>query len=119
MNKNPNHPDRPHPITQRQGDSTTVAVKISEPLPEDMDVKIGFYSPYGKPLFEATLSGGGITRIDDTHLLVELPHEMTRRMAGATTLRAVIYAPDLSYVNAGENAVPVVWEGEPATRNLK
>lgn len=26
MNKNPNHPDRPHPITQRQGDSNTLAV---------------------------------------------------------------------------------------------
>ncbi len=113
------HPDRPHPITQRQGDSTTVAVTFSEPLPEGMDVKLGFYSPYGKPLFEATISGGGITRIDDTHLLMELHHETTRRMAGATTLRAVIYAPDLSFVNAGENAVPVVWEGEPATRNLK
>ena len=112
------HKYRNTPATLRQGDTTTITMELSQPI-DGLDMKAGIYTPTGKELFCAYLSDGGITAVDGTHLLLELPNSVTRRFAGATTLRLAIFKDDRSLVNAGENCIALNWQAEPATRSLK
>lgn len=107
------------PQILRQGDTTPVLMEISKPL-GTFKLKAGFYNPLGTPLFEAVYPDDRtITKIDDTHYELKIPYAISRKMQGAATFRAAVYTADLEFVNAGENAIPVVWEREPATRELK
>lgn len=110
--------DTHKPATLRQGDTTTITMELSQPI-DGLDMKAGIYTPMGKELFCAYLSNGGIKAVDGTHLLLELPNSVTRRFAGATTLRLAIFKDDRSLVNAGENCIALNWQAEPATRSLK
>lgn len=107
------------PVKLRQGDNAKIVMEVTPPLREGHKLKVGIYSPYGKPLFETYYPDeGNITKVDNMHFMLELHHEVTRKMKGATTLRFVIYTADRALVNAGEKAMPIVWEEEPATQNL-
>ncbi len=107
------------PVKFRQGDNTKIVMEVTPPLREGHKLKVGIYSPYGKPLFETYYPDeGNITKVDNMHFMLELRHEVTRKMKGATTLRFVIYTADRTLVNAGEKAMPIEWEEEPATQNL-
>lgn len=112
------HKYRNTPVTLRQGDTTTITMELSQPI-DGLDIKAGIYTPTGKELFCAYLSDGGITAVDETHLLLELTNIVTRRFVGATTLRLVVFRDDRSLVNAGENCIILNWQEEPATRSLK
>ena len=101
----------------RQGDNATVAIELGAPLGGNR-LKIGIYSQYGKPLYETKYPDGDVRLVDETHLLLEISHEITRRMQGVTTLRLCEYSEDLSMVNSGENWMTIVWEPEPVNENL-
>lgn len=103
----------------RQGDTAKSMMEISQPLAEGMILKAGIYNMSGKPLYETTCPDGNIQKVDDTHYLLELSNDVTRRLLGATTLRFTIYNADLSYVNSAENSMPLVWKAEPVNDNLK
>lgn len=108
------------PVKLRQGDDSTIAMEVTPPLREGHKLKAGIYSPYGKPLYETYYPDeSDIVKVDDSHFLLELKHDVTRKIKGATTLRFVIYTADRTLVNAGEKAMPIVWEEEPATNNLR
>lgn len=108
------------PVKLRQGDDTKIAMEVTPPLREGHKLKVGIYSPYGKLLHDTYYPDESeIMKLDDSHFLLELPHEVTRKFKGATTLRFVIYTADKTLVNAGENPMQIVWEEEPATQNLK
>ena len=108
------------PVTYRQGDTTKIAMEVTPPLREGHKLKVGIYSPYGKPLFETYYPDeSNITTLDTRPFPLELPHETTRKFKGATTLRCVIYTADKMLVNAGEKAMPLLWGDEPATQNLR
>ena len=62
---------------------------------------------------------GDIVKVDDTHYILHLRHATTLCFKGATTLRFVIYNENGTLVVSGENAMPMLWDEEPATKNLK
>ena len=104
----------------RQGEPTKIALAPSAAIEEGMKLKAGIYTSSGKPLFETTYPDDGlIEKLDETHFAMEIPHRATRRFVGPTTLRLVIYTEDKTFVNAGENAIEIYWEEEPATKELK
>ncbi len=108
------------PVTFRQGDTTTINIEVTPPLQEEHKLKIGIYSPYGKPLFETYYPDeNNITKVDNQHYMLEMTHEVTRNFKGATTLRCVIYTADKTFVNAGEKAMPLLWGDEPATQSFR
>ena len=103
----------------RQGDTTNVAIELSESLGE-CKLKVGIYTPYGKPLYETYWPDeADITQVDDRHFLLEISHDVTRKFKGETTLRAVLYTQDRKLVNAGETAIFLKWEPEPSTENIQ
>lgn len=106
--------------TFRQGDTTTITMTSDVAIGDDKKIKAGIYSMSGKPLFETTYPDDGlISKIDSTHFALELDYYVTRKLAGATTFRVVIYTNDKQLVNAGENAIVVNWSSEPSTKELK
>ncbi len=102
----------------RQGDTSNVLIMPSRSIGEGMTLKVGLYTPFGKPLYETTYPGGDIVKIDDLNYSLKLTHNLTRRLQGATSLRFSIHSSDLTFVNAGENDMTLVWEKEPVNANL-
>lgn len=111
--------DHSNKIVLRQGDTASVMIMPSRAIGEGMTLKAGLYTPYGKPLYETAYPDGDIVKIDDLNYTLELTHDLTRRLQGATSLRFSIHSKDLSFVNAGENGMTLVWEKEPVNANLK
>lgn len=109
--------DMEQTVKFRQGDNATVAIELGTPL-NGNSLKVGIYSPYGKPLYETKYPGGDIVMIDETHLLLEICNEVTHKLQGPTTLRLCEYAEDRSFVNSGESYMTLVWEPEPVNENL-
>lgn len=103
----------------RQGDTSNVLIMPSRSIGEGMTLKVGLYTPFGKPLYETTYPDGDIVKIDDLNYNLKLEHDLTRRLQGAVSLRFSIHSPDLSFVNAGENDMTLVFEKEPVNANLK
>lgn len=103
----------------RQGDTTDIALELSRPLDEGMDMKLGIYSVSGEPLFEAYLSDGDVQKVDSTHYALRIRHEMTKGFIGQTSLRVAVFNGDKSLVNAGESALSINWRAEVVTQKLK
>ena len=92
----------------------------SPPLREGYKLKVGIYNPYGKALYETIYpDGGDIVQVDDSHYILHLRHATTLSFKGSATLRIVIYSEDGTLVASGENAMPMMWDEEPAMKNLK
>lgn len=103
----------------RQGDTTTITMELSHPL-EDRKLKIGIYRTGGAPLYETIYPDNGeINKLDDTHYVLKLTHEVSMKLIGMLNLRTTIFSSDLSFVNSGENVVNMVWDKEPVNKNLK
>ena len=108
------------PVTIRQGNTLDIAMEPSPPLMEGYKLKVGIYNPYGTALYETYYpDDGDIVKVDDTHYMLYLQHSVTQKLQGPTTLRIVIYNEDKSLVSSGEDAMPMTWIVEPATKNLK
>ena len=108
------------PVTFRQGNTLDIAMEPSPPLMEGYKLKVGIYNPYGKALYETYYpDDGDIVKVDDTHYILHLQHSVTLGFKGATTLRIVIHSEDGTLVSSGENAMPLIWDEEPATKNLR
>lgn len=104
----------------RQGNTLDIAMEPLLPLREGYKLKVGIYNPYGKALYETNYpDDGDIVKVDDTHYILHLRHATTLCFKGATTLRFVIYNENGTLVVSGENAMPMLWDEEPATKNLK
>lgn len=107
------------PTTFRQGNTLDIAMEPSHPL-EGYKLKVGIYNPYGTALYETYYpDDGDIVKVDDTHYMLHLTHAVTKKLTGQATLRIVIFNEDKSLVSSGEDAVPITWGLEPATKNLK
>ena len=95
-------------------------MKISKALAPGIKLKIGIYTHLGKALYETYWPDeDAIQQVDDTHLVLEIPHSETCKFQGPTTLRAALFTNDRKFVNAGENQIPLQWEPEPVTKQLK
>lgn len=103
----------------KQGDTTTISMELSESIGGNK-LKLGIYSINGdRPLFETTYPDDGLIElIDETNMAATLPYDVTRNFVGMTTLRLVVFSPDMSFVNAGENCIRINWASEPATKNM-
>lgn len=102
----------------RQGDTTSCTMELSEPLGENL-LKVGIYNDFGGALYETVYPDDGeIVEIDLTHYALTIPHSVTKKFSGQLNMRLVVYSEDLGMVNAGETAIPMTWEGEPANLNL-
>lgn len=107
-------------IQFRRGDTSTVMMRINSPIGEGMKLKVGIYTISGKPLFETIWPDGGrIKKIDDNTFCLELQYSDTIKLTGPTTLRLALFKDDLSFVNAGENAMQLTWSPEPVNERLK
>ena len=95
-------------------------MEVSPPLKDGHKLKVGIYTPSGKPLYETYYPDeSDIVKVDESHFLVDLQHSKTRNLKGITTLRCVIYTQDRTLVTAGNNAMPILWVDEPSTQKLK
>lgn len=104
--------------TYRQGDTLSCTMELSEPLGDNL-LKVGIYSQYGGALYETVYPDDGeIVEIDSTHYALTIQHLVTRNFVGPLNMRLVVFAADLSMVNAGETSIPMTWEAEPANKNL-
>lgn len=63
-------------ITLQQGETTSIAIVLDEPLAED-EVLYFAISDKTKILISGDEIDGGITRVDDTHFTAHLTHEDT------------------------------------------
>lgn len=104
----------------KQGEPAKIGLAPSTAIEQGMKLKAGIYTQTGKPLFETTYPDDQtIEKLDENHFAMEIPHRITRRFVGPTTLRLVIYTADKNFVNAGENPIEIYWQEEPATKELK
>lgn len=104
--------------TYRQGDTTSCTMELSEPLGGNL-LKVGIYNNFGGALYETVYPDDGeIVEIDSTHYALTIPHSVTKKFSGQLNMRLVVFAADLSMVNAGETSIPMTWESEPANNNL-
>lgn len=107
-----------HPKIYRQGDNATIAIAFEHPL-HCNKLKVGIYSPMGRPLYETNYpDDGDIVKVDDKHFILELLPAVTIKLQGKTSLRLCQYSSDLSVVNSGENDITLIWEPEPVNKNL-
>jgi hypothetical protein len=106
-------------MEDKRGNTRTILMSLSAPLGEGMKLKVGLYTPYGKPLYETTYPDGDIIRTDETHYALKLTHGVTSRLLGRTELRAAVYTPDKETVMAAKNHIDMFWKNEPVTRELK
>lgn len=105
------------PVIYRQGDNATIAIEVAHPL-NGNKLKVGIYSPLGRPLYETNYPDGDIVKVDDKHFILELAPAVTITLQGKTSLRICQYSSDLSVVNSGENDMTLIWEPEPVNKNL-
>ena len=107
-------------MNKQQGDTTNIVMTMSEPIPDELHLKLGLYSLNGKAIWETYYPDDGvIQKVDNTHYTLKMDYDLTRKFSGNTTMRAVVFSPDHDFVNAGENSIPINWVPEPATKTLR
>jgi hypothetical protein len=101
----------------RQGDTTTIMLETSAEL-SGKKLKVGIYTPMGKPLFETVTDDGLIEQVDETHYALQLDWNTTRNFSGATILKLAVFTEDRKFVSAGEQSMQIEWVTEVVTNKL-
>lgn len=89
----------------QQGETTDITIELSEPLQSD-DILYYAISKGKKVLLSGNSMDGGITKVDDTHYVVNLRSEETSQLSQCS-LELAYGKEGRLMVNIGEESIPL------------